>query len=177
MNREELKKIFTYCHDSGDLSWIYQPEKPKDWNGRMAGRKLGGKSTGGNNGKKSFKSCQVMGKDYKVSHLVWLWHGNCIPEGKILVLIDGDGMNTRIENILLADRSAAQSSRSSVGKTGYKGVYKHKNGFKAEITIQGSRMYLGFFNTAIEAADMYDFAAFQANENAKLNSQISRDVF
>tara|TARA_R110000782_G_scaffold252091_1_gene339812 strand:- start:150 stop:683 length:534 start_codon:yes stop_codon:yes gene_type:complete len=177
MTQEELQHFFTYDAMSGNLIWNQQPDKPKDWNGRMAGRALGGKSTGSHGGKTVFKSGQVNGKSFKVMRLVWSYHHGEMPAGKVLSPADGDGMNTRIQNIQLTDRSTAQSARSSVSKTGYKGVSKHKNGYKAEITLQGTRLYLGFFSTAEEAAEMYDFAAFQANESAKLNETISRAIF
>ena len=51
---------------------------------------------------------------------------------------------------------------SSGNTTGFTGVYKDRNRFKAEITIAGKKQYIGTFATAKEAAEAYDQAALQA---------------
>ena len=50
----------------------------------------------------------------------------------------------------------------STNTTGFTGVVKEGNRFKAYITIGGKRQYIGMFGTAKEAAEAYDQAALQA---------------
>ena len=51
---------------------------------------------------------------------------------------------------------------SSGNTTGFRGVYKKGNRFRAQITIGGNRQSIGTFATAKEAAEAYDQAALQA---------------
>ena len=46
--------------------------------------------------------------------------------------------------------------------TGFRGVVKEGNRFRAQITIGGKTQYIGMFGTAKEAAEAYDQAAIQA---------------
>ena len=46
--------------------------------------------------------------------------------------------------------------------TGFKGVYKIGNRFRAQITFSGKQRSIGSFSTAKEAAEAYDQAAIQA---------------
>ena len=178
MDYEFLRKTFIYDSKAGELIWKRDPEKPNDWNGRMAGKKLGGMTRSGHKKQWLYKACTVSGKSHPVGHLIWLYHGGAIPFGKIVRTYTGDGMDTRIENLFVGDRSGAQARRFSLPKSGYKGVYKHRHKFKAEIMIQGQKLYLGLFSTAEQAAEAYDFAAFQAHgNNAALNEGITKRPF
>jgi hypothetical protein len=174
MTQEELQHFFTYDTLSGNLIWNYQPDKPKFWNGRMAGKVMGGKSMGTticNRG-------QIDGVKYMINHLVWVYHHGDLPEGSVVLNTDGDLMNSRIENLELSTRSACQSSRNGHGKMAGKGVYRHGNKYKAEIKLQGAPVYLGLYRTIEEAQDAYDMTLYQARgDSAVLNSDIVKDLF
>lgn len=90
--------------------------------------------------------------------------------------IDNDGLNNCKNNLRIC--TTAQNSRNRVrainNTSGYKGVTWHKRGKKwqAYIKLNGKSIYIGFYNTAEEAADAYDFMAKQYyGEYANLNFQ------
>ena len=51
---------------------------------------------------------------------------------------------------------------SSTNTTGYRGVSKERNRFKAVLSIDGKQRTIGTFSTTKQAAIAYDFAAIQA---------------
>jgi hypothetical protein len=81
--------------------------------------------------------------------------------------LDGNGLNNTIENLRIATPTQncinKQCKRSI---TGYRGVYKECNKFKAQIQYNKKSYYLGLFNTPEEAAYAYDSAYrnFEGNE-------------
>ena len=54
------------------------------------------------------------------------------------------------------------NGQQSNNTTGFRGVYKMGNRFKAQITVGGKLQHIGMFGTAKEAAEAYDQAALQA---------------
>ena len=46
-----------------------------------------------------------------------------------------------------------------IGETGFRGVTKNGDGFRAEIYVDAKRINLGTFATALEAAEAWDRAA------------------
>lgn len=88
-------------------------------------------------------------------------HRVLIPNTEIVDHINGDKADNRRENIRACTRR--ENNLNSVKKkiTGYKGVKMDKrNGrYRASITSNGKRLFLGSFATEIEAAFKYDEAA------------------
>lgn len=70
-------------------------------------------------------------------------------------------INNQRENLRLATRSQNQwnKRRPHHSTTGYKGVNAHLGKFDAHLKFYGKRLHLGRFDTAEEAALMYDVAA------------------
>jgi hypothetical protein len=77
---------------------------------------------------------------------------------------DVDGLNNRKYNLRTATRSQNLANRiRCVSQTGYRGVQPENKStrFIAQITVNGRRIWLGNFSTAIEAARVYDRAAIE----------------
>jgi hypothetical protein len=47
------------------------------------------------------------------------------------------------------------------GATGFRGVTKNGSGFRAELYLEGVRLNLGTYETALEAAEAWDKAALE----------------
>jgi hypothetical protein len=76
--------------------------------------------------------------------------------------INGNKLDNRESNLRPCENreNARNRARKKPTKSGFKGVSIRPNGkFQAEITTDGRKLYLGVFDTAIEAARVYDAAA------------------
>lgn len=73
---------------------------------------------------------------------------------------DRNGLNNRKGNLRSARAWQNAHNRPTYkNKTGFKGVYRDKRGFAAQIRIKGRLYCLGVFNTAEEAALAYNLKA------------------
>ena len=75
--------------------------------------------------------------------------------------IDGDKLNNQRINLRIATRrqNAMNARLSKTNTSGYKGVTKETNGWKAQICVDGKMAYLGHFRTPEEAHQAYCKAA------------------
>jgi hypothetical protein len=88
-----------------------------------------------------------------VSHIVWLINRGRWPE-YCVGYADGDTQNCRIENLIDALKGELPSSRRnkpSRSASGYKGIMRHKNKWRASFWDGKAKKYLGLFPT-LEAA-------------------------
>jgi hypothetical protein len=82
---------------------------------------------------------------------------------------DRNGLNNRRSNLRLASQ-AQQNANSGRSVLKFRGVFKRRKRFEANIKIGGKVVYLGLFKSRIEAADVYDAAAKRCyGEFASLN--------
>jgi len=82
--------------------------------------------------------------------------------GQIVDHIDGNRLNNTRANLRLVTRSQNQwNRRRQHNRSGYKGVswHRRKQKWYARIQVFGTRRFLGYFDTAQEAAVAYDAAA------------------
>jgi hypothetical protein len=83
---------------------------------------------------------------------------------------NGDKLDCRLENISWRSRSIASRQRKTSSKTGFTGVYKEHNRYRAVISINGKSVHLGMFDSAEEAAAAYNKRSKEAyGEEGKIN--------
>lgn len=96
--------------------------------------------------------CNGIEKRKKVHQLVAQSFLNHIPNGMNIIIdhIDNNKLNNNLINLQLVSNryNVSKGKKSSVG---YTGVRKNRNKFRSSIQINGIRINLGTFNTAIEA--------------------------
>lgn len=100
---------------------------------------------------------------------------------------NGNGIDNRRANLRICSRfDNARNATFRIGVAGYRGVAPSFSRWSAKISVEGRKLYIGSFDTPIEAALAYDAAARKhhgtfavlnfpaANENAPAaNRQVS----
>ncbi|RJQ39524.1 MAG: hypothetical protein C4555_03185 [Dehalococcoidia bacterium] len=85
------------------------------------------------------------------------------PKGVQVDHLDDNGLNNKRGNLRIATYAQNQQyqriSRKQKTASRYKGVCRHKSNWRAQIRIEGRKVWLGDYRTEIEAAMAYDKAA------------------
>lgn len=154
LTQEELHEMFEYR--DGNLYWKIRPiRRSKAKIGDMAG----------------YKWLQVpklnrfsynvgyKGKTYIVSRIIFKMFHGWTPE--IVDFIDGNSLNTKIENLREINRSQSQYTRNknANNRSGYKGVSLNGKKWGARIVQHGRINLLGTFDSPSEAHKAYKKAA------------------
>lgn len=83
---------------------------------------------------------------------------------------NGDKLDCRLDNLTYRSRSVASRQRKTSSKTGYTGVYKEHNRYRAVISVHGKSVHIGMFDTAEEAAAAYNKLSKEVyGEEGKIN--------
>jgi hypothetical protein len=69
--------------------------------------------------------------------------------------IDRDRKNNHFSNLRFVDHSCNNRNKTVFNKTGFVGVYKRRDKYIARIRLDGTKIYLGSFDTPEEAGDAY----------------------
>jgi hypothetical protein len=99
-----------------------------------------------------------------------------VPKNMVIDHINGNGLDNRKENLRICTQSQNNINKRKKGTTSvYKGVYweKARNKFRSHIVVDGKIIFLGRFETELEAAIAYDKASnFYHGEFANNNGLI-----
>ncbi len=170
-----LEKQAVVTHEMVRDQFDYDPiaglliRKSNGVNGKYAGKPAGNIHSCG------YRYVKIFGRLFRYSRVVWMWNYGSWPVNEV-DHTDGAILNDRIEN--LRDATRAENTRNRIANRNsacsFKGVqlrrYPIGTRYIATIGVAGKVKYLGFFNTAEEAAKMYDAAAMCFyKEFAKLN--------
>jgi hypothetical protein len=78
-------------------------------------------------------------------------------EHKYVMFKNGNKLDCRLENICLATRSEiTRNTKKHHSKSGFRGVYREGERFRATLYNKSERIDIGFFETAEEAAVAYN---------------------
>jgi hypothetical protein len=96
------------------------------------------------------------------------------PDGMEVDHVNGDGLDNRRENLRICTRAqnAHNTGIHPRNTTGFKGVSRTRQGFVAQMVINGKHIYIGTFKSPEEAAKAWDESAKKNHgEFARLNFQ------
>lgn len=108
----------------------------------------------------------IDGKNYFAHRLIFLYNNGYLP--KFLDHIDGNSLNNDVSNLREATLSQNQGNRKKnkiyngkLPSSEFKGVYRNKRREKwaSQIVIDGKAKYLGYYDSEIKAAEVYNTAA------------------
>jgi hypothetical protein len=155
LTQEELHELFEYR--DGDLYWKIRPSPNRVKIGDMAGYKHKPLKTSKSN--RFMYNVRYKGKNYFASRIIFKMFHGWLPE--VVQCIDGNCLNTKIENLRAVNRSQVQYSgkKPSNNSSGYKGVSSHKKRWQSTIRQQKKVICLGIFDTPEEAHKAYCEAA------------------
>ncbi len=153
---QQLREIFDYDAITGVLRWRGSHSKGPITGGEIAGCL---KNSG-------YIRIQYQRGMLLAHRVAWAIHYGEWPKGCIDHKNRNPGDN-RICNLRECSHSQNMMNRtkSSNNKSGFKGVYKDKNAFRAEINVHGKRVRLGRYPTAKEASEAYINAAKSSHSN------------
>jgi hypothetical protein len=92
------------------------------------------------------------------------------PAGMQVDHVDGDGLNNRRSNLRLATQQLNNVNREYTSASGFRGVYRNKNRWRAMIDVRKRHINLGNYVDPADAARAYYAAARKYfGEFARLN--------
>ena len=146
LTQEILKTIIEYDCITGLFKWKERLQKRKiDWFG-------GYKQSDG------YMQIRILNKKYMAHRLAWLYCYGKFPQN-IIDHINRNKSDNRIKNLREATYSENQQNtdKKSNNKSGYKGVAYEKvaKKWRSQISVNGKRIHIGYFNTKEEAAEAY----------------------
>lgn len=170
LTQEEVKRLFDYNPETGDLIWKRRYDVLQNWNTKHAGKIAGTFRSDG------YVKIRIGGKKYFAHRLVWLWVYGYLPK-KDIDHINKCSWDNKIENLREAtDAENQQNVRRRIdNSSGYSGVhYRTDSGkWRAYINVAGKTQHLGSFcskDLAVKAREAAEAEYFGYLKQAKLNT-------
>jgi hypothetical protein len=153
---EHIRSLLDYDPETGDFTWKYRSgddSRITNWNRRWAGKRSY------NMDRKGYLKIVLKPRQYKAHRLAWLYVYGEWPKGEI-DHIDGNRANNAIANLRVATARQNQSNKTmKTAQSGFRGVTKHFNKWRAMIRVDGKTTHLGLFDTPEAASAAYKAAA------------------
>lgn len=168
VNAALVRELLDYDPLSGMFIWKTREAAPKQWNVRYAG-----KAAGCVESFYGYVLIGIDGKNYRANRLAWLHFYGSWPEG---VVDHKSGVRTdnRISNLRDVNKSVnGQNQRTATRKnrsTGLLGASLHKRSgkFRADIRVDGRTKFLGNYDSAEEAHQVYLTAKRALHEGCEI---------
>lgn len=150
ITQEKLKELLHYDQETGIFTWKIKACKrmfPGDIAGTLS---------------KGYIKIYIEYKQYKAHQLAWLYVYGEYPK-KSIDHINLDKTDNKISNLRIADKfqNAANRGIMKNNTSGYKGVTKHRNKWRAQINHLKKRYNIGYFDTPELASIAYENFAKQ----------------
>lgn len=104
----------------------------------------------------------MKGKYYYLHRFIWLYHNGVWPE--IVDHLDRDVANNKIENLRIATPAESSCNRTEHNSSGFRGVDKFNNRWRAKIRFNNKHYYIGYFDTPEEASAAYKKRAIELHK-------------
>jgi hypothetical protein len=153
LTAERLRELLDYDPATGVFTWRVR-----------AGRSAAGREAGWIQRYRKvdieYRDIRVDGRTYRAHRLAFLWMTGSFPDC-LVDHRDGDGLNNRWRNLRCASHAQNHQNRrmDSRNSCGLKGVERNGPGYSARIGVNGTRLYLGYFDTPEAAHAAYVAAA------------------
>ena len=173
---EVLRQLLRYEPETGKLFWLQRgpqwftrdgcaPEAvAAQWNARYAGQEAFTASLSS-----GYRTGSIFDCMYRAHRVIWAMTSGKWPL-HMIDHINGDRSDNRLTNLREATNAENMQNRGPTRKnaTGFKGVIRRGRKFSARIKVDGRTTYLGFHDTAEQAASAY------ARASADLHSEFGR---
>ncbi len=158
---EELHRLFRYDPDTGQVWWRVDVAAHV-----KAGSLVASKDTRG------YLRVKYLGKSYKLHNVIWAMQTGAWPEPGTVDHKNRDNSNNSWNNLRESDASRQQRNRVLKNASGFRGVRREpgKNKYRSEMRLNGRSVTLGHFDTAVEAAKVYDTAVLKHHGNTAITN-------
>ena len=147
-----VRSRFDYNPHTGEFRYKYAPRNQN----RIKAGDLAGFDRPKTKGSGAYRVIKINGVAYKASRIAWLYCYGSWPEG-VVDHWDENTLNNRLDNLRVSTKSqnGANRGKTAANTSGFKGVTKYGNRWRAQITFQQKVMHLGIFDTPEEAHEAY----------------------
>lgn len=147
LTREKLRQLIRYDAETGQFFRRLKPSRRHPAHREVPCGRIDDKG---------YVIIFVDGHHHKAHRLAWLWMTGAFPPDQI-DHIDRDKANNRWRNLRPASNSQNQANTPARkhNRSGLKGIYEQHGRWTARIGINRNRLYLGSYQTAQEAHEVY----------------------